>query len=253
MADAIGPAKRSPTEFLKAVSDVTKSETGPCGCLGGVSGMTRWLGSRTPRHRGAALCRCALAPCSVEGADARRRASAGDWSPSCRQAEHWGGLPGSAGVPRWLHEHCNGTNRGVRERAAQEQVWRRLHPWQQRALYQHCRCQEAMRKHKSVPRRQLADCLGFVCPGCIFSKFSPIAGCGMRNVIGTLLVLVYCARNHLGVCTLELLPPPCAGVPHCAAVLSGSYPRFILLGSWKSLSSSSIASRESHRVGCADC
>ena len=51
MADAIGPAKRSPTEFLKAVSDVTKSETGPCGCLGGVSGMARWLGSRTPRHR----------------------------------------------------------------------------------------------------------------------------------------------------------------------------------------------------------
>ena len=51
MADAIGPAKRSPTEFLKAVSDVTTSETGACRCLGGVSGMARWLGSRTPRDR----------------------------------------------------------------------------------------------------------------------------------------------------------------------------------------------------------
>ena len=35
-------------------------------------------------------------------------------------------------MPRRLHEHCDGANGGVRERPTQGQVWRRLHPWQQR-------------------------------------------------------------------------------------------------------------------------
>lgn len=36
-----------------------------------------------------------------------------------------------AGVPGWLHEHCDGADRGVCEWAAEEQVWRLLHPRQQ--------------------------------------------------------------------------------------------------------------------------
>ena len=38
-------------------------------------------------------------------------------------------------MPGWVHEHCYGTDRGIRGRAAEGQIWRLLHPWQQCAVY----------------------------------------------------------------------------------------------------------------------
>ena len=46
-------------------------------------------------------------------------------------------FPRSAGVPGRVHEHRAGAERGVCQRAAQEQIWRRLHQGQQRALHFH--------------------------------------------------------------------------------------------------------------------
>lgn len=43
----------------------------------------------------------------------------------------------SSGLFGRLHEHRAGADRGVRERAAQKQVWRRVYPRQQCALHQH--------------------------------------------------------------------------------------------------------------------
>ena len=56
--------------------------------------------------------------------------------PPCRcKAEQWCGLPGCSGVSGRFHEHCDGADRGVREWAAEEQVWGCFYSWEQRTVH----------------------------------------------------------------------------------------------------------------------
>jgi hypothetical protein len=57
---------------------------------------------------------------------------AGYWQASDREAQLRRDIQGRPGLPRWVHEHCDGADGGVCGWALEEPVWGLLHPRQQR-------------------------------------------------------------------------------------------------------------------------
>ena len=90
-----------------------------------------WAASRGQAQLGRRLPRCA-SRCAFAKLQHARRAARSFSTRALLDLPRRARTRRCPGVPRWVHEHCDGADGGVRQRPAQGQVRRYVYSWQQR-------------------------------------------------------------------------------------------------------------------------